>query len=142
MASYSSFSWCWWYTCVSKKPYKVIFSYIDPVYETIALTLILNKMNFSLITSYNPHFEFRNDHLKNLEQVINLFSASSKSCIIGDFNQDLLTNKGDLLASSMSDFNFHNFVQPTHFQGNSASLMDACFLSDPFVLNSCCVIAI
>ena len=124
-----------------KKSHKVIFSYIDPIFETIALTLILNKMNFNLITSYNSHFEFRNDHLKHFEQVINMFSASSKSCIIGDFNQDLLTNKGDLLASSMSDYNFHNVVvQPTHFQGTSASLIDACFFNDPLMLNSCCVI--
>ena len=101
-------------------------------------------MNFYLITGYNSHFEFRNDHLKHLEQVINMFSASSMSCIISDFNQDLLTNK-DLLASSMSDQNFHIVVvQPMHFQDDSASrrfcLIDACFLNDPLILNSCCVI--
>ena len=70
-----------------------------------------------------------------------MFPASNKSCIIGDFNQDLLFCKVEILASSMSDKNFHTaVVQPTHFQGNSASLIDACFIHDPLMFNSCCVV--
>ena len=118
-----------------KKSYKIIFSYIDPLFETIALTLVVNNVNFNLIASYNPHFEYRHEHLKHLELVINMFPASSKTCIIGDLNQDLLTNKGELLLSSMSDYNFQNFIQsPTHSQGNSSSLIDVCFLNDPQLL--------
>ena len=35
----------------AKKFYKNIFCYIDPIFETIALTLVINKMIFNLITS-------------------------------------------------------------------------------------------
>ena len=98
-------------------------------------------MNFNLIASYNPHFEYRHEHLKHLELVINMFPASSKTCIIGDLNQDLLTNKGELPISSLSDYNFQNFIQsPTHSQGNSSSLIDVCFLNDPQLMNYCCVV--
>ena len=70
-----------------------------------------------------------------------MFSPASKTCIIGDFNQDLLTSKGELLVSSLSDYNFQNFVdKPTHFQGNSSSLIDVCFLNDSCLMNSCLVV--
>ena len=119
----------------------IFYGCIDPIFETIAFTYKINKMNCILITSYNPHFEYRHDHLKHLELVINMFPPASKTCIIGDLNQDLLTNKGDLLVSSLSDYNFHNFVKkPTHFQGNSSSLIDVCFLNDPHLINSCLVV--
>ena len=78
------------------------------MYETIGLTFVVNNLNFNLIASYNTHFEYR--HLKHLEFIINMFPASSKTCIIGDLNQDLLTNKGELLLSSLSDSNLQNFI--------------------------------
>ena len=38
-----------------KKSYKLIFCHTDTIFETIALTLVVNKMNFNLIASYiNP----------------------------------------------------------------------------------------
>ena len=95
-------------------------------------------MNFNLITSYDPHFEYRHKHLKHLELVINMFPPTAKTCIIGDLNQDLLTTKGDLLASLLSDYNFYNIVKkPTHSQGNSTSLIDVCFLNGPHLINGC-----
>ena len=94
-------------------------------------------MNFNLIACYNPNFEYRLDHLKHIELAVNMFSPASKTCIIGDLNQDLLTSKGELLVSSLSDYNFQNFVdKPTHFQGNSSSLIDVCFLNDSCSMNS------
>ena len=86
-------------------------------------------MNFNLITSLNPHFEYRHEHLKHLELVINMFHPASKTCIFGDLNQDFLITNGDLLVSSLSDYNFHNIVKkPTHFLGNSRNLIDVCLM--------------
>ena len=39
-----------------KKSYKLILSYIDAIFETIALTLVVNNLNFNLSSNYNPHF--------------------------------------------------------------------------------------
>ena len=64
-----------------------------------------------------------------------------KLCIFGDLNQDLLTTKGDLLVSSLSDYKFYKIVKKqTHFQGNSSSLIDVCFLNDPQLINGCLIV--
>ena len=71
-----------------------------------------------------------------------MFHPASKMCLIGDLNQDLLNSKGELLVSLLSDYNFHNFVdKPTHFQGNSSSLIDVCFLNDSSLIYSCLVVS-
>ena len=60
-----------------------------------------------------------------------MFSPASKTSIISDLNQDLFPSKGELLVSSLSGCNFQNFVdKQTHFQGNSTSLVDVCFLNN------------
>ena len=67
-----------------------------------------------------------------------MFPPASKTCIIGDLNQDLLTSKCELFDSLLSDYNFRNYVdKPTHFQGNSSSLIDVCFLNYSSLVNSC-----
>ena len=67
------------------------------MYETVALNYVVNILNFYLIPSFNPHFEYKHNHLKHFEFIINMFPDSSKTCIIVDLNQDLLANKVELL---------------------------------------------
>ena len=70
-----------------------------------------------------------------------MFPPTAKTCIIGDLNQDLLTTKGDLLASLLSDYSFYNIAKkPTHSQGYSTSLIDVCFLNDPHLINCCSIV--
>ena len=70
-----------------------------------------------------------------------MFPPASKTCFIGDLNQDLLTSKDELLVSLLSNYNLRNYAEkPTHFQENSSSLIDVCFLKDSSLVNSCLVV--
>ena len=89
----------------------MVLIYIDPQFESILFTLLVNHRKLNIITSYNPHFEFRNDYLKQFEVLINVISENAKTCISGDLNQVLLTSRGDLLLSVMYDYNVVNDVK-------------------------------
>ena len=59
------------------------------------------------------------------------FKRDSKIFVIGDLNQNLLNDNGDDLACFLNDFNLKNMVtKPTHFQGNSKTLIDVVCVSD------------
>ena len=114
-----------------KKQYQILSKVSDEVYETIVLSLKIKHRSTNFIIGYNPHFEFSsafNNHISILLRRINL---KHPTFIVGDLNQDLLTKRGDFLRSLLDDYGFGlNYVEPTHWQGNSASFIDVSSSND------------
>ena len=111
----------------------ITYNHIDPNFETICLKIHLKKNSLNFITSYNPHNEFKKQHLPHIESMINSFKPFGKIIVVGDFNQDLLSNRGD---QSMDIMNSHNFKysvhKHNHHQGKASSLIDVVFSIDPY----------
>ena len=105
-------------------------------FETIFLKIHFKKNSLNFITSYNPHHEFKKQHLPHIESMINSFKPFDKIIVVGDFNQDLLNNRGDQLMAIMNSHNFKNSLhKPIHYQGK-ASTQIVVFSNDPFLINS------
>lgn len=114
-----------------KDNHKVVYEHKDEDFETICLGILIGNRRSNYIITYNPHFADRDKHLPHLEKMINKFNGASKTLIIGDLNQDLLTNKGDKLKTTMNSYNFANIVdKPTHLQGQNETLLDCVFTND------------
>ena len=114
-----------------KKNYLILSTIKDLVYETVTLTLKVKHKTFNIIATYNPHYEYSSDYLVHLEEKIKSNSHLKPTFIIGDLNQDLLSKNGDRLKTLMNDYNFETKVNvPTHYQGNSASLIDVVYYNN------------
>jgi hypothetical protein len=115
-----------------KNSHQVVYQFEDEIFETLCLGVnISKKSRCNFIISYNPHFEFRNDHMNHLGKMIEKFPSTSKNFIIGDLNQDMLSDKGVRLKSFMNSNHFVNVVKsPTHLQGQNESLIDVVFTND------------
>jgi hypothetical protein len=120
-----------------KKCYKVIYKYIDPVFETIVLILKIGKNKINFIFSYNPHFEYAADFNLHLEQQLQSINISNPTFIVGDLNQDLLSNRGDRLKCLMDNYSFNiDYDCPTHFHGKSKTLIDVVLSNSANVCSS------
>ena len=110
---------------IIKNCYKISSEMCDENYETISFTLEINKLNYHFISSYNPHFEDRLEHLEHLSSLLLKLRSDVRLVLVGDFNQDLLSWRGDDFISFINDFNLSNLVEkPTHNQQNSLSMID------------------
>lgn len=108
-----------------KNCYKISSILIDDNFETISFTLEINKLKYHFISSYNPHFENRLEHIEHLSSLLLKLRSDVRIVLVGDFNQDLLSWRGDDFISFINDFNFSNLVEkPTHNQQNSLSMID------------------
>ena len=115
-----------------KRSHKLVGApYYDPVFETISFGLLVGRERVNFICSYNPHFQYRVDHLPHLEAMIQRCKGSAKTFVIGDLNQNLLTSNGDQLKSLMNSYNFTSLVSsPTHLQGKTPTSIDCVFTND------------
>ena len=111
----------------SKKCYSILDPLFDPIFETISFSTILNKCKHTFVSSYNPHFRFSPVYLVHLEELLKSFTMKkiSNLTLIGDLNQDLLTQNGDNLKSLMENFNFKSFMNlPTRQTSRKISGVD------------------
>lgn len=115
-----------------KKDITVLSNINDTTFETITLTLKIRNKLVDFIFSYNPHYEYSNDFLIHIEEKIKSLPPCRPIFILGDFNQDLLSVRGDKLKAVMLDYNFSTLIDtPTHFVGDSSSLIDVFFCNKP-----------
>lgn len=115
-----------------KNCYKISSILIDDNFETISFTLEVNKLNYHFISSYNPHFENRLEHIEHLSSLILNLRSDVRIVLVGDFNQDLLSWRGDDFISFINDFNLSNLIEkPTHNQQNSLSMIDLICVNNP-----------
>ena len=112
-----------------KKLYKIKYSKFDQSSKSIILNSVANNRNINLISSYNPHFCDTNKFLI-LEENLQPLNLLSPTLLIGDLNNDMLTNKGDNLPDTFSKYILKQMINsPTHFQGNP-TLIDVVFVND------------
>jgi exonuclease III len=121
--------------------YKVLETIISPDYELIFFKLLINKKVYSFVATYKPPSTDNKDYLNYLETFIHSNNLNSSWFIIGDLNLDLLSTKGDLLKSFMSDNDLKNFVEsPTRvaFTKNysSSTLIDVILHNKNNILNT------
>ena len=115
-----------------KKDINVLSNVNDATFETISLALKIRNKLINFIFSYNPHFELSNNFLVHIEEKIKSLPPCRPSFIVGDFNQDLLSTRGDKLKATMLDYNFSTPIDtPTHFVGESGSSIDVFFGNKP-----------
>ena len=126
-----------------KKVYKdfIVYEFQDKQYETIQFSLNFKtkgKRKHTFITSYNPHFQMSSDYLLYLEQYIKKTSKKCKSIVlIGDLNQDLLTNNGNNLKFLMESQNFKSYQnKPSHIIKNSQTCIDNVFCNNNELISS------
>ena len=96
----------------TKKSYQILNLVIDPVFEIITFSTLLNRIKHTFVSSYNPHFKFSPVYLVHLEDLLKTFFAKkfTNLTLIGDLNQDLLSINGDNLKSLMSAFNLKSHM--------------------------------
>jgi hypothetical protein len=111
---------------------------IDDKFETISFVLNLHcKSIINFIYSYNPHYNYTPSFIDHLESVISRTKLMNKTIILGDFNNDLLSSKGDALNSFLETFGFKNFVNSaTHFNKHSNTLLDVVYSNFEILNNS------
>ena len=113
-----------------KKCYSILNPIIDPNFETITFSVLLNKIKHTFVSSYNPHFKHTPVFLNFLETHLkHLISANHRNItLIGDLNQDLLTSNGDNLKSLLECFNFKSFQnEPSRVAKTSSTCLDVVF---------------
>ena len=113
-----------------KKCYSILNPIIDPNFETITFSVLLNKIKHTFVSSYNPHFKHTPVFLNFLETHLkHLISANHRNItLIGDLNQDLLTSNGDNLKSLLECFNFKSFQnEPFRVAKTSSTCLDVVF---------------
>lgn len=127
-----------------KNCHKVMSKYIEPSdssFETIILTIKLKNSLVNFVINYNPHFEYANDQLAHIESKLLNINLKRPTFILGDFNQDLLSSKGDRLREMMLNFGFQTTLDsPTHYLKNTATLLDIVFFNDTKSVSSITVV--
>ena len=80
----------------TKKSYQILNLVIDPVFEIITFSTLLNRIKHTFVSSYNPHFKFSPVYLVHLEDLLKTFFAKkfTNLTLIGDLNEDLLSING------------------------------------------------
>ena len=103
----------------------------DPDYELITLKLRINIKCCNIVIAYNPHLEYYRNFNENLESCLKSLKTNTPTIVMGDLNQDLLTDKGKHLQCLMDDYGFDiKYNQATHYQRNAATLIDVVFCND------------
>ena len=108
---------------------------LDDTFETITLTIRLKNIHTNLVFGYNPHFQYSNEFNRYLGDFLISLILNFPSFIIGELNQDLLTNKGDILKALMGNDGMKlPYNNATHFQRNCSSLIDiVCSNDEEFI---------
>ena len=120
-----------------KKNYKILSKYIDELFETVSMTIRLKNRNANFLIGYNPHLEFSQNFNDHLEQRLLTMNLNFPTFLVGDFNQDLLCNKGDRLVKVLDNFGLKKFYNDaTHFQKNAYSLIDIVCCNEIDFVNS------
>ena len=105
------------------------------VFESIALKVTLKSQILHLCCIYRAP----NNSISTFEPYlldILEYLRSKSSIICGDFNIDLRKSTNSVLkfCNTLSQYDFTQLVcMPTHFQGNSASVIDHIIVNKPFV---------
>ena len=89
---------------------KIAFYHQDEKIETIILTTSLRKWKVNFIVSYNPHTHTE-VFLEHLENCLKQVYLKHRTLVVGDFNFDQLSAKGDPLKTLMDFYNFENQIK-------------------------------
>lgn len=104
-----------------------IIKYTD---DTLFETIIFSLFNTFFICSYNPNYSNSSKYNYQLESYLSYLTPYEKKIIIlGDLNQDILTNKGNKLVDLMNEYCFTSYVKdPTHkVKSGKDTLLDVVF---------------
>ena len=110
-------------------------------FESIALTINAKYRCLNIITGYIPHTADTSSFLTRLDSLLLSLDLQLPTFVVGDFNNNMLSNTGDRLKSFMSSHNFIQLVEKaTHFQRGASTLLDVVFSNAPKLVEKISVI--
>ena len=121
-------------------PCKKIIVDFDPLIEVLVIEINLKKRKWLLISSYNPHKDMIQNHLKSIGgQLDDLCLKYEHFILIGDFNSEMCE---DAMKMFCSIYNLKNLVkEPTCFKNvDNHSCIDLILTNKPLYFQKTTVI--
>ena len=121
--------------------YQIIESFNSPDFEMMHLKKNINSVSCDFILSYKPPNDDDNEFLDYQNAFIMNLNMSNPIFLIGDFNMDFLSSKGDALRQFMVDVNMKNYITSstrdfTYNMKKTSSTRDTSTLLDVIIHNN------